>query len=682
VNETPDTGKPASLPQDILDLLVEFARAAQRFGMYPSGHPARETTARQVTDQLLVLVSARGSLRLEIRRDRFTVSGIETDPGNNLLAAFAGRLYEHQLICIAFDQGMVETEIAELLTAVSTRVGPTVEPLGAGPPEQLNRWANIKLEPVPYDSLSLSRGRAESGSTGSVDQKIVPKEAVIDAGENASAVDLDALAAAEQEANKTSPFDAALEKQKGKEVGEKLSGIAAELAREAGKNPEATRQLVSRLILNLDPGTLQRLTDSLPDEMRSEGIEDAISIAVSHFLKSATSGTGDEHSASMLKLLIKLGMRGEVPSGPDEQIDEDSLSELVERLSKHWQLDDPSPEEYKEQLDRFSREAPILAATPIWLEEPRTERVLQMSLEMDKSGPLVEQAVLSMIENGELRKVLDLFESVSSESESVKNLWPIVTRLDTVKLLLECDPPDFANLDKLIPRLDGSSADPMLDTLIKTDSRTTRKGLIERLLKMGSKIGTAVVERLENESGDIRRIMLVILKFLPSLPDGFSPEPYLADPERGVRLEAMKLALKKSSKPEEIIGRAIRDSDQQIVELGLAAAGQNCPPSVIPDIISIVRNTNVAPTLRMSGIRVLSSTDEEEALEVLLELTWVRRWIILKKLASKSSEMLEALAVLARSWNNDARAQRVLEAAVKDKDAQIRAIARSREGSE
>jgi hypothetical protein len=681
VNQTPESDKPASLSQDILDFLVEFARAAQRFGMYPAGHPARETTAREVTEQLSALTNTPDTLRLEIGRDRFSVSGIETDPRNKLLAAFAGRLYEHQLIGIALNRGVAEKEMAELLTAVSIRVGPSAEPLGASPPDQFNRWTDIKLESVSYDSLSLAREKAGSGSADISGPETGTQQIVLDAGEEDPGTDTYAVAADEQDVTAVSPPDIVLEKQKATGAGEELSGVAGELKEETAQSQEEIRQRVSRLILKLDPNTLQQLTDSLPEEMRSQGIAGAISTAVSHFLESASSGSGEEYSTSMLKLITKLGMRGGTPGKSGEQIDEESLSELVERLSKQWKLEDPTPDEYKQQLDQFSQQAPTLAESPTWLDEPRAERVLQMSLELDESGPLVEEAVLSMINEGELPVVLDLFDSVSKESESVKDLWPIVATPDTVRQLLECNPPDFSNLDKLIPRLESSSADPMLDVLINTKSRSTRKGLIERLLRMGSKIGETVVERLNDESGDIRRIMLVILKHLPSLPDGFSPESYLSDPDRGVRLESMKLALQKSDNPEEMISRAISDSDQQMVELGLSAVGQNCPPSVIPDIISIVLNTGMAPTLRMLGIRALASTKEEEALEVLLELTWIRRWIWFRKLAPKSSEMLEALAVLSRSWNNDLRAQRVLEAAAKDKDAQIRAIARSRESN-
>ena len=668
MSETQAAEKPASLPEDILDFLVEFARAAQRFGMYPAGHPARETTSRQLSERLIVLISARGVLRLDIGQDRLTINGVETDPQNALLTAFAGRLYEHQLIGMVFNQGIEEAEIAELLSAVSIRVGKTGEPLGAEPPEKLDRWPNITIEPVPYDSLSLSRGHTTT-------------EEEIEGKRQGTTTRPEKPAAVEQDTGPSSPFDIVLKQDRG-DKGDTLTEAMAGLGEGDETDHEVVRQRVSRLILKLDPDTLRHLTEALPDEMQSEGIENAISHAVSEFVRAAGDDKADEHSVSMLKLLTKLGMRGDVPAEADDPVSEELLGHLVERLSKQWQLDDPTPDEYKAQLDSFSQEAPILATAPMWLEEPKAERVVQMSLEIDVSGPTVEQAVTSMIEEGELGKVIGLLEDAPEDSTSVDTLWEIAAGPDTVRLLVTGEPPDFNTLDKLLPKLGSDSAGPMLDALVESKSSTTRKGLIERLVKMGSKAGPAVVERLSSESGDVRRIMLVILKYLPSLPNGFSPESYMTDPVRGVRLEAMKLALHKAANPEDIILMAIKDSDQQIVELGLAAAATNCPPAIVSEIITIVRDTGAAPTIRMAGIRALAPSKSEDALNALLEMTWTRKWIVLRRLAPKSSEMLEALAVLARSWRDNPGVHHILEAAAKNKDAQIRAVVRSREKSQ
>jgi len=168
---------------------------------------------------------------------------------------------------------------------------------------------------------------------------------------------------------------------------------------------------------------------------------------------------------------------------------------------------------------------------------------------------------------------------------------------------------------------------------------------------------------------------LVILNHLPSLPEEFLPEPYLVDTTAQVRREAMKLALANSSELELPIVAALLDSDDQIIALGLSAAENECHPTVVPYIVKLVFDAKKAATVRLSAIQALSSSDSPEVLETLLRLTWVRKSIVMKGLAPKSAEMLHALAILVKSWAEDPQAKRVLHAASKAKDAQVRAVA-------
>ena len=667
------------MPPVLVDFMTELARTVQRYSMYPAGHPARESTVKQAIAGLEALLGDHSRLKLGISRDRLTIGSVETDPQNTLLSGFAGRLYEHQLISITFIKGVEEKEISAFLDAISVQIGTTGEPLGTGPPEQLNLGPHLKLEPVSYDTISLAeegvvKERAKAG--GMAGAQLQDEGAYIDTSVGETAIRPDAD---DQDSAAASTGEAAMEPGSTEQLDEDLAGVAVALPEGEELDAETARQRISRLILSLDPATLRQLTEALPDEMRAGGLEIAITRAVTEFIVSAVSGSGDEPSAALLRTLTKMGMRGEAPPAePTDAKTAEVLSRLVGQLGGEWQMQDTTPEDYKEQLREFSQDAPILKAISAWLEEPKAERVVQMGLELDNAGPAINLAAISMTEDGELNRLLDLLESSPEDTSAADDLWQLVTTPEMVTQIVGSEPLDFSILDRMIPRLGSDAAAPILHVLSESESRTMRLELIERLVMVGPKIGPLVVERLEDERWYVRRNMLVLLNRLPSLPEGFSPEPHLVDPKPQVRREAMKLALFSSAEPEVevLIVAALLDSDQQVVALGLEAAEQECPPTVVPHVVKLVLDPKSAMTLRLAGIRTLSSSDSPEALQALLRLTWVRKLVLLRRLASKSAVMLEALAALVKSWAENPRAKRVLHAASKAKDPQIRSVAR------
>ncbi len=90
-----------------LELITELARGAQRFAMYPPGHPSRAETARTLAERLDALLPERGELEITVRKDQLTLLSGETDPTNPLYAGLAQRLYQNQLRTIALRKGLI-----------------------------------------------------------------------------------------------------------------------------------------------------------------------------------------------------------------------------------------------------------------------------------------------------------------------------------------------------------------------------------------------------------------------------------------------------------------------------------------------------------------------------------------------------------------------------------------------
>ena len=639
---------------EISELLVDLARSLQRFGMYPEGHPAREDTAGKVCRRLEVVFQSRDMLRLNIATDRLEVDGVQTDPGNNVLVNLASRLYQHQLLSVDLEPGVQEPEIAALLSALAVPVGAMGEPLGAQPEDPLNRWPHVRLKAVPYDALSFSTG-APAGAESGTDAGVPTSEfgtGVVEGPEVAAA---DGIVVG----------------------GVDIEAAAPSLPAAQEQMTESLREQISRLILKLDPDMLREVVRNVKDSAPPDGSEDYVAKAVSELLEAAEDGTLSAASAELVKLLTKMGIHGgDIADDPPlEPATSASLGELVRELGGRWNLPNPNPAPYTETLEALSERAPRLGRQPVWFEEPEPERLIQMSLELGTVGPPAEKAVAGMLAAGRLGELISLLEGAPSESESLDAIWGWVATPATVLKLLRSDPPDFSTLDRLMPRLEMASAQPMFEVLSESESVSGSEAIIDRIIRLGAGTAVMAVERLHDERWHCRRNMLLLLLRFSAPPAGFTPLEHLVDPDARVRREAMRLGLAGWADMEAVMVAAVEDEDQQIITLGLEAAHENCPPMLVPYLITMVHNDKAAVTLRVGAIRALGGSGSADALPALLRLTWVNKFFFIKGLADKSSEVLEALAVIAGTWSEEPRTRKVLKAARKSRDAQVRAVA-------
>src|SRR5206468_947141 len=87
--------------------------------------------------------------------------------------------------------------------------------------------------------------------------------------------------------------------------------------------------------------------------------------------------------------------------------------------------------------------------------------------------------------------------------------------------------------------------EPLLDALGLSESRTTRRGLLDRLTRAPRELGPVIATRLTREiPWYVTRNLLLILDGLPALPDGFRAAAFIAHEDARVRREALKVSLK------------------------------------------------------------------------------------------------------------------------------------------
>lgn len=678
----PAAGPPsekAALSRELADFLIELSIALHKHAMYPEGHPSLAPAAAGVTRRAEHLFEARNTLALGVARQQLVIEGVATDPKNPLLAELAGRLHRHHLGAVTFQRGLRVSEVADVLKTLSLEAERTGEPLGLGPPEQLRAWDHVRLHPVTYERLELleadDTGAQESGLRGSQLWLGLARAALaVDAPQEDAPpppTEPAAIAKAIDEHQHSAAYDQVI-------VGYLLQ-IADELKHTGGAEAMSLRRRTSKLVGALNPGTLRRLIEMGGDNAQrtkfaidaTHGLAADAVLDIVRAMADASHKTVSDPLVRMLSKLAQHAERGPVEARP--QADE-ALRDQVRDLLQGWTLEDPNPDAYGQALHKM-----VSAPAPVTRREGKQEaeplRIVQTALETGALGFGAWRAVERLVAERHIGDLVDLL--TGSPRVDVAPLWTRITSPDVVRQLAAAEPPDFGTLDRVLPRLHVDAFEPLLDVLGASESRTTRRGLLDRLGRAPRELGPIIAARLARDiPWYVTRNLLLVLDGLPVLPDGFSTARFAAHEDARVRREALKVSLKVPAERERALVGALRDDDPRTLRLALTAALDDCPPNVVPLITQIVLDQAMGSELRVLAIKVLGRVRNDAALSTLLQLVdGGRNWLGRPRLAPRSLELIAALLALAAGWRNDKRAAALLQLATESSDPEIRTAA-------
>jgi len=687
---SPPPPERAALSRELADFLIELSIALHKHAMYPEGHALLAPAAAGVTRRAEQFLEQRPTLSLGVARQQLVIEGVATDPKHPLLAELAGRLHRHHLGAITFHRGIRSSEVADVLRTLASEADRTGQPLGLGPPERLRAWEHIRLHSLTYERLELleekdapPEQRADDGSRARGTQGAqlwlgLARAALVaeSIGEDPAAPPTEPalIARAIDDHPRNAAYDQVI-------VGYLLQ-IADELKGAGGAEAVALRRRTSKLVGALQPATLRRLIEMGGDAAQRTkfAIDATHGLAVDAVLEIVRAMADASHktvSDPLVRMLSKLAAHAEQGTGAARPQADEALREQVHDLLTGWTLEDPNPDPYARALQRMASAAPATAtkmgeanhnADPV--------RLLQTGLEVGVLGPGAWRAVGRLVEGDAIAALVDVLEHAPSPpaGADLAPVWERITAPETVRRLAVRDPPDFGTLDRLLPRLPLPSFESLLDALAASESRTTRRGLLERLARAPREMGSAVVTRLGGQQPwYVVRNLLVVLDALPALPEGFSSAPFATHPDARVRREALKLSLKVPAERERALIGALRDPDPRTARQALSAALDNCPPAAVPLVAGVARDARAASELRVLAIKVLGRAREPAALAGLLALadggtTWRGR----PKLPARSLELVAAVMALAAGWSGDPRARAVLALAAASKDPEVR----------
>ena len=678
----------AALSRELADFLIELSIALHKHAMYPEGHPSLAPAAAGVTRRAEHLFEDRTTLALGVARQQLVIEGVATDPKNPLLSELAGRLHRHHLGAVTFHRGLRVNEVVDVLKTLAVEAERTGQPLGLGAPEQLRAWDHVRLHPVTYERLELlqeddqaaldDKGARERGLRGAqlwvgLARAALSADAMASEDGPPPATEPSVIAKAIDEHPKSAAYDQVI-------VGYLLQ-IADELKHTGGAEAVALRRRTSKLVGALQPGTLRRLIEMGGDNAQRTkfAIDATHGLAVDAVLEIVRAMADASHktvSDPLVRMLSKLAQHAEQGTAEARPQADEALRDQVRDLLQGWTLEDPNPDAYTQALKKMSAAAPFNAARSEWQQSAEPLRIVQTALEAGVLGFGAWRAIERLVAERHVGDLVDLLAG-SPPSPDVGPLWTRVTSPDVVRELASTEPPDFATLDRVLPRLPVDGFEPLLDVLGASESRTTRRGLLDRLTHAPRELGPLIAARLAREiPWYVTRNLLLILDGLPALPDGFRAANFIAHEDTRVRREALKVSLKVPAEREAALLGGLRDADPRMVRVALTAALEDCPPAAVPPIAQLAHDQAVASELRVLAIKVLGRVKNVVALTALLEIVdGGKNWLRRPRLAPRSLELIAALMALAAGWRNDGRAATLLALAAASNDPDIRSAA-------
>jgi len=672
----------AALPHDHADLLIELAVAVHKNAIYPGTHPLLVAAVDSLARKLAAFLEGTPALSIGVARRQLIIEGVATDEAHPILRDFAARLHRHQIGAIRFTRGLEKAELAEVLATVAVDVGRVEKPLGLMGAEVLQRWQNARLFPLTFDQLELiDDGMAEASAEGEAAREARTRAAQLWIGLARAALAREATA--ELAATDPETVARAIDAHQGDSaydqivVGYMLQ-IADELSVDDKRVSSPLRDRVSRLVRQMEPRTLQRLLSMGGDS--AQRLQFALNAthgltvdAVIDVVRAAADVSGQTISSSLVRMLSKLAVHAEQPTGSVLQTRSDAeLRDQVRRLISSWELTDPNPDDYTMALDAISRHTGQKEGDSAASAD--AERLLQLALEVGTIGPKVEKVFAQMLGRPDITPVFDLVDGAPAGPTREMLLDRIVTPNRLVDVL-HAETPNTKLGERLALRLRDVAVDPIIN-LLEDEEERLHGWACDMLVRLADVSRTRVAERLATAPVQAQRQLLHIIDRLGEWPDGFCAEAYATSADGAVRREAMKLMLRRDDMRNAAILMGLDDQDERTVGIALAAALKRCPVEAVPILMRRIDNSTLSPELRARGIRALAASGSLEAMRWIAQRSIKKHWLLgTPVLREKSPQLISSIAGLAAHWSSAPEAVEVLALVAKSKDSDLRSAA-------
>ena len=665
-----------ALSHEISALLLDLSIGVHHCAMYPRNHPAQQPAVDAIMARLGGIFIERRAFTVGAADRQLVVDGAATDPNHPALSELARRIHGHQLGAIVFNRGVKATEVREVLLTLAQEVDISGTPVGLLPPDDFPTWENARLFRIGYEDLELRDGGGGGTGPEGVDRATalwlglahmaMPEDLRTEYGPDGQSL-------ADQVRSKG---DRELREQ----IAEYVRHIAYELKGARGAAAEEIRRRFSDFMNRIDAETMERIVDSGGSFSRRQRFlldanQSLSADAVLKILQAAASQTEQGISHSMTRLLGKLSVHAEQGSSGVRALADTALRDNVEALLHGWELKDPNPESYTLELDSLARAAPIFDASESSDDLTGSLRLIQMAIEVDADGEMIENAVPAFIAGYGVGPLIELLEQAPADNKLSAKIRSSITKPSRFRQLLSDERFDPGSLRAVAARMGPAALEPMLDVMEVSESRAVRRMIFDLLAEMGPSVAERVAQRLEGAPWFVLRNNLALLNRFGELPEGFDPWPYAAHDDVRVRRAALPLVMRVPSRRDEALRRGLAEEDAFMVRMALHEMQSGMPEDLPQQLVDrVVLSPWRADEIRALGARVLAGTGTPLARTTLLKVTVSGKTILGQpKIASRSLLVLAALRSLAQGWPDDPAVRAVVRRAGRSKDAEIAA---------
>jgi hypothetical protein len=308
---------------------------------------------------------------------------------------------------------------------------------------------------------------------------------------------------------------------------------------------------------------------------------------------------------------------------------------------------------------------------------PEAERILQLSIETGVAARVTWMALSELLDAGRGGDALGMLAMAPEQNAATHAIASRFATARELAALLREDPVDFSRVDLIVSVMGVNAAPTLLESLAESTSRTTRRGALDRLTRLGPGIVPFTGSRLRDTRWFVLRNMLALLRAVEHHMPAGELERFVTHTDARVRREAILLLIANPPARDRGIATGLKDADTHVLRAVLQELRQRVPDAGVPVLAKRLRDGDFPAELRVRALQLLGRSASTLALDALLHYAQAGRTLLGKpKLAPASSEMVAAVSGLAQSWRHDARARMLLEAAARSSDAEVVKAAR------
>jgi hypothetical protein len=604
------------------DAITELNICRHKVAIYPKDHPAVGESLRKGFDFLEQLFELRSEISLKVAKDVLIIDDYYLEKGNPIYREFASCLHLKNIACVTFTGGLTREELYTFHQFISADAG-------EAPLEKLQEefkalnLLHVKLGFIDYGAFSFKEGKSgEDTAPGHLWERYV--KGLIEGTLRAEA-QLDAISEIPPEIFSQLVNETATDSM----TSETYDRVVATYVRKSSERaftgtdlkkimifinrlrPELKKQFLSSSFK-----TFPRDIDSAEKILGEIPADEAIALLNTINEQKVSIPEAIKKLLEKLSMLTPEGFEGrmsgdnlivdDIPLAHDIAImlSEDNFTSFVtDAYSKEIQalLEFDASALGHEEFNEFETE---------WSDETIEKDFNQTLLELissdrenlitesncDYFNSLLKDQIEHFIGTGQYDQVLKIFSIVQANCTDTKKplvdvavLSPELISLlvDSFRIVGSQNSKDVMRLceycgEKIVP--------PLLEALMKEESRRIRKFLLTMIIHLGTLAVPEVIKYLADSRWFVKRNMLYILSECGGSEALPHVKPYCYHNNPKVRFQALRYLLNTERLHGiEVLKNSLSSEEKEIFEMALTISGAFRVKEVVPDLITLLK---------------------------------------------------------------------------------------------